>query len=83
MNPARNVNSVSSAYHDEGPVDICIRGWSRLHLFSATAQGDGRVKNVEINEKAPHARAPPGNYRPVTQANLGWHADYLVRKVDH
>lgn len=44
-------------------------------------QGDGRVKNVEINGKAP--RAQPGNYWSVTQANLGWHADHLARKVDH
>lgn len=28
-------------------------------------------------------RAQLRNYRPVTQANLEWHVDYLARKVDH
>lgn len=44
--------------------------------YSVQRQGDGRVKNVEINEKAP--RELPGNYGPVTQANLEWHADHLA-----
>lgn len=54
---------------------------SLLHIW-CNGKADDRAKNVEINEKAPRSLSP-GNYRSVTQGNLGWHADHPARKVDH
>lgn len=77
-------NTVSSAQIALKVPRGCTCIYPRTQFYSVQ-DAHGRVKNVEINEKTLDCRARlSGNYRSVTQANLGWHAvPSWLRKVDH
>jgi len=77
------MNPVRILFHQRSATKV-----PRIYLFAlactystAHRQGDGRVKNEKINEKAPRVCLEITEPE-MTQGNLEQHADHLARKVD-